>query len=265
MGLGQQVHAAEGGVALGHLGQHRLGGVGQDGVGQVSRAQQREVVAPGQAGHPGHLVFSRDMAPGPLSPVLGQLGEAPVALGGPGGDGGRLADAHVLDRARLAAVGGHEGRHRLGAPPVHLVGPAGELGHERLGHARDLVAGPGRVAPGAGFPAVAERLGEQVGQDALVQLALSLASPTRVRGPPSGNELSTFSLESEVWAVALNAEVGHPLTQCRSAATTRLVYGSLTSSLALRPPRFGPLSTTRSTELGATWSSSPSPSWRASR
>ncbi len=124
MGLGQQVHAAEGGVALGHLGQHGLGGVGQDGLGQVGRAQQGQVVAPGQAGHPGHLALSGYVAPGPVPPLLGQLGQAAVALGGPGGDGGGLAYAHVLDRARLAAVGGHEGLHRLG----RANGPPGRPG-----------------------------------------------------------------------------------------------------------------------------------------
>ncbi len=171
MGLGQQVHAAEGGVALGDLGQHRLGGVGQDRLGQVVGAQQGEVVAPGQAGHPGHLraLGGRGARPAPATPRSARPG-----CDGSWPGGWRCVAAWRM-RMCSTAVGWRpwaatKAATSLGAPAVDLLGPLGELGHQRLGHAGDLVAGPGRVAPGPGLPADAEGLGEQVGQHPLVQL-----------------------------------------------------------------------------------------------
>ena len=201
MGLGQEVHAAEGGVALGDLGQHGPGGVGQDGLAQVVGAQQGQVVAPGQAGHPGRLERSRYMPVGPLPPPLGQLGQAGVGLGRAGGDGGHLVEAHVLDGGGLPAVGGHEvrpaARRRCGRD---LVGPLGELGHEGLGHARPPRSGPG---PNGAAPAPPSRSRghRSTGRPARrgsssdsVVVALYSARESRVRQRPSEVHLARFQI-----------------------------------------------------------------------
>ena len=70
MGLGQEVHTGESGVALPDLGQYRPGGVGQDGLAEVGGPQQGEVVAPGQAAHPGELKSSRHVTVGSVAPLL---------------------------------------------------------------------------------------------------------------------------------------------------------------------------------------------------
>ena len=122
-------------------GQHGPGGVGQDGLAQVVGGQQGQVVAPGQAGHPGRLERSWYMPVGSLPPPLGQFLEAGVGLGRAGGQGGHLVQAHVLDGGGLPAVGGGELGPQLGGVGGDLAGALGELGQESLGHAGHLEPG----------------------------------------------------------------------------------------------------------------------------
>ena len=95
--LGQQIVAAEGGVPLRHSGENRLSCVGQDRIAQIVGAQQRQVVATAEAGHPRDLLVT-NVADGPLPPPVGQLGERGVGLGGPGGEGGPLGQVDLFDR-----------------------------------------------------------------------------------------------------------------------------------------------------------------------
>ena len=168
--FGQDVHAGKGGVAFRDLGQHGPGGVGQDRFPQVVGAQQGQVVAPGQAGHPGRLERSWYVPDGPHPPRLGEFLEAGVGLGRAGGDSSYLVQAHVLDGGGLSAMGGGELCPQLGGVGGDLAGALGELVQEGLGHPGHLEAGPGRMAALSLLPAEAEGGGQQVGQGAVVQL-----------------------------------------------------------------------------------------------
>ena len=155
---------------------------------EVVGAQQGQVVAPGQAGHPGRLERSWYVTVGPLPPPLGQLGQAGVGLGRAGGDSSHLVQAHVLDRGGLPAVGGGELGPQLGRVSGDLAGALGELGHEGLGHALHLEAGPGRMAALPLLPAEAEGTGQKVGQRAVVELRQRghrLVQGAGVRGAPA--------------------------------------------------------------------------------
>jgi hypothetical protein len=73
-----------------------------------SELKQGQVVATGQAGHPGRLERIWYLPVGPLPLPLGQFLEAGVGLGQAGGQGGHLVQAHVLDGGGRSSVGGNE-------------------------------------------------------------------------------------------------------------------------------------------------------------
>ncbi len=108
MGFGEEVVTTEGRVPLRHGGHDRPGGVAEDGIGEVGEAEEGQVIALPQAHHEGHLGILRHVRGSSSAPLLGELGEAEVALLRPGGDRGHLVKAHVLHRRGAAPVGGAE-------------------------------------------------------------------------------------------------------------------------------------------------------------
>ena len=129
--LGQDVGPGEGGPALGHALDRHAGGVGQDLIGQVAGAQEGQIVAIGQPGHPGVRLVS-DVPLGSSSPPSRQLTQAVMLLGRPGFQGRSLAQLEHLHIGRLAPVGGGELVHQCRLALLDDGGPLGELGHQRL-------------------------------------------------------------------------------------------------------------------------------------
>ena len=78
--LGEQVEPPEGGAPAGDLGDDCVRRIGEDLVGEVGGAKEREVVAPGERGRPFSLLSCRHELRGALTPALRQLREAVMGL-----------------------------------------------------------------------------------------------------------------------------------------------------------------------------------------
>lgn len=124
---------------------------------------------------------------GLLLPGVGHLGQAAMGLGWPGGEGGGLAEPDDLQRGGMASVIGDEALDQVILGRVDLAGTDREEFEERLGDAGDLPPVPLRMPRRSGFPVDAELLGEEIGQDALVQRGqggAGLEDRPAVQGPP---------------------------------------------------------------------------------
>jgi hypothetical protein len=86
----------------------RLGGVGEDPLGKVIAAKERQVVSVLEARDPGDLLVLSDVTCGPFAPTFGELGEAVLCFVRPGGDRRHGVQSHVLDGGRASPVGRFE-------------------------------------------------------------------------------------------------------------------------------------------------------------
>jgi hypothetical protein len=148
--------------------------------------EKREVIGVGQFGNPRRGLVP-DVVAGPFPPSAAQLRETVMGLVRAGLQHRPLAQVEHLDIGRLAAMRGHElGDERVLAVLDGRRAP-GELGHRRLGDAGHLEAELVGVPPAPTVPAPPEPLGQEVRQDALVQLGEHhhrLEQPPAIQRPP---------------------------------------------------------------------------------
>jgi len=131
---------------------------------------QRPTVAPLQGAGRQVVGFEAGQGPGPVRPVLEQIGQPVDGLGWPGRPGQVLAGLGRLHPGRGPAVGGGEpgGPVLLGA--VDLVRPGGELGEQVVADAVDLEGGVAPLPALAHAPRHGQPAGELVGEQHVVQL-----------------------------------------------------------------------------------------------